>query len=155
MRLLVSCLSLCATGALSGQTPARQDSPVSAPTARSGNWGARTSTGRTLVGTWTALPDPTTGTVTGSWAVVDARGRSVASGAWSASKSTTQWTGNWRAVMAGRAAEYTGTWKSSAGLAGDASFGDLFEHAVEAMVSGTWRAGMQSGAWSIRSAKEG
>jgi hypothetical protein len=52
--------------------------------------------------------------------------------------------------MAGRRGEYSGTWTAGVDLDVDASFVDLFEKAVRTAVSGTWRAGSRSGAWSIR-----
>ena len=67
--------------------------------ARPGTWSARSSTGRTLGGTWTAIADPTTGTVTGTWTLIDAGGRPATRGGWSAAKSRTGWTGAWRAAV--------------------------------------------------------
>jgi hypothetical protein len=105
------------------------------------------------MGTWTAVPNPTSGTVTGTWTLADAQGRTVAGGAWSAAKSPARWTGAWRAVISGRDGEYSGTWTSGVDLKADARFVDLFEKAVRSVVSGNWRAGRQSGAWSIRAFK--
>lgn len=150
---LVLCLLVATAELSSGQAAVRQDTASRAKSERSGNWSARTSTGRTLMGTWTAVPDTTNGTVIGTWALVDAQGRPVASGAWSASKAPARWMGNWRGVATGRTGEYSGTWTSSSDLEGDASFGDLFEAAAQAVVGGTWREGRRSGSWSIRSAK--
>lgn len=150
---LALCLVLLAADVSGGQPAVRQDTARRASSERSGNWSARTSTGRTLMGTWKAVPDSITGTVTGTWSLVDAKGRSVAIGAWSASKAPVGWNGNWRGVATGRAGEYSGTWTSGVELAADASFDDLFEKAVEAVVGGAWRTGGRSGAWSIRSAK--
>ena len=150
---VVLCLVFLAADVSSGQAGGRPDTARSAQGDRSGNWSARTSSGRTLMGTWTAVPNPTAGTVTGTWTLGDAQGRPVATGAWSASKATIGWNGNWRAVVAGREGEFAGTWTSSADIKGDSSFGDLFEQAVDTIVSGTWRVGSQSGAWSIRAAK--
>lgn len=147
------CLLLLAPRASGGQAVAPPDSPASAQGSRSGAWSARTSGGRTLMGTWTAVLDSASGTVTGTWTLGDAQGSPVATGAWSAAKSLAQWTGAWRAVVAGRDGEYSGTWTAATDAAVNASFGDLFEAAVQAVVSGTWRAGTQSGAWSIRAAK--
>lgn len=118
--------------------------------ARPNTWAARSSTGRTLAGTWTAVTDPKTGTVTGTWTVDDAQRRPVARGGWSAAKSRTGWTGSWRAVASGSKTEYSGTWSADVDLKPDAHFPDLFKMAVKAVVSGNWRAGRQSGAWSIR-----
>jgi hypothetical protein len=151
--LLLFALLFAATGVSGVKAVTRRDAAANGQLQRSGNWGARTSTGRTLLGTWTAVPDTTNGTVTGTWTLVDAQDRTVASGAWSAAKSPTQWTGAWRAVIAGSAGEYSGTWTAGVDLKVDASFPDLFELAADTLVSGTWRAGSQSEAWSIRALK--
>lgn len=113
-------------------------------------WAAKSSTGLALSGTWTATEDAKSGAVTGTWTLVNAQGRTVASGAWSATKSPSGWTGNWRAVASGRAGEYLGTWSARADLKGSAKFADLFAKAIETAVSGTWRAGRQSGSWTIQ-----
>jgi hypothetical protein len=116
-------------------------------------WSARSSSGLTLGGTWTAVPEPKTGTVTGTWTLVDAQGRTLAAGGWSASKAPDGWTGNWRAVVWDSKPEYTGAWSASVHLKANAGFADLFEKAVQSVVSGTWRYGRQSGSWSIRAFK--
>jgi len=121
--------------------------------ARPNTWSTRSSTGRTLAGTWTAVEDPATGTVTGTWTLVDAKGTLVTRGGWSAAKSRTGWTGSWRAAVAGSKTEYSGTWSASVDLKPDARLADLFKMAVQTVVSGTWRAGSQSGAWSIRASE--
>jgi hypothetical protein len=118
--------------------------------ARANTWSARSSSGRTLGGTWTAVADPATGTVTGTWTLVDAKGTPVARGGWSAAKSRTEWTGSWRAAASGSKTEHDGTWSASVDLKPDARFADLFKMAVQRVVSGTWGAGRQSGVWSIR-----
>lgn len=112
-------------------------------------WSAKSSTGLTLAGTWTAEIDRTSGAVTGTWTLDDARGRTVRRGGWSAVKSPSGWSGTWRAVAPG-AAEYSGSWSASVGLPRESSFADLFAAAATAAMSGTWRAGRQSGSWSIR-----
>ena len=117
---------------------------------RLNTWSARSSTGRTLGGTWTATADPSTGTVTGTWTLIDAKGRPVMRGGWSAAKKRTGWTGAWRAAVAGSKEEYSGTWSAGVDLKPEARFADLFKMAVQKVVSGNWRAGRQSGAWSIR-----
>jgi hypothetical protein len=135
--------------------------PAGAPPGRTGDgqstlpntWSVRSSTGRTLAGTWNVVVDPKTGTVTGSWTLDDAKGRPVAGGGWSAAKSSKGWTGAWRAVVAGSKTEYSGTWDADVELKPTAGFADLFKAAVETAVGGNWRAGRQSGAWSIRVAK--
>ena len=151
--LPVCLLFLAVADVSGGQAVVRLDTPGNAQSDRSGAWTARATTGLTLMGTWTAVPDSTGGTVTGTWTLTDAKGRPVASGAWSAAKSPARWTGAWRAIVAGREGEYSGTWTASVDLTADGTFVDLFEKAVQTVVSGSWRAGSQSGAWSIRASK--
>jgi hypothetical protein len=151
--VLLICLLLLPAVDISGAQVVRQDSARSTQGNRSGTWAARTSTGVTLMGTWTGEPDSTGTTVIGTWTVADAQGKTVANGAWSAAKSPDRWTGAWRSAMAGRSGEYAGTWSSGVDLNGRATFADLFEKAVQDVVSGTWRAGGQAGAWSIRTLK--
>ena len=117
---------------------------------RVNTWAARSSTGLMLGGTWTATEDEKTGAVTGRWTLLDGQGRTVATGAWSAAKSPSGWTGNWRAAAAGRSGEYSGTWSARVDLKPNAKFADLFAKAIQTAVSGTWRAGGQSGAWTIQ-----
>ena len=114
------------------------------------SWAARSTSGQTFGGTFTATEDAKTGAVSGSWTLLDPQGRSLASGGWSAAKSPTGWTGNWRAVVIGRPGEFTGTWSASPGLNGDVKFADLFAKAADAAVSGTWRAAGQSGSWTVQ-----
>jgi hypothetical protein len=136
---------------VSGARPAAaQEATRDARRAVPNTWAARSSTGLTLGGTWTATEDPKTATVTGTWTLVDGQGRIVANGAWSAAKAASGWTGSWRAVAAGRPGEYSGTWSARVDLKGTARFTDLFAKAIETAVSGTWRASGQSGAWTIQ-----
>ncbi|MDF1505182.1 hypothetical protein [Roseisolibacter sp. H3M3-2] len=120
---------------------------------RSGTWSARAATGLTLGGTWTAVPDSAGATVTGTWTLVDGQGRQTAGGAWSAAKAATRWNGSWRSVVAGRSGEFAGTWTADLASGGDAPFPALFERAARAVVSGGWRTGGLTGAWSIRAAE--
>ena len=117
---------------------------------RVNTWAARSSTGMTLGGTWTVIEHLKGGGVTGTWTLMDAQGRTAASGAWSAAKSTTGWTGSWRAAATGQRGDYTGTWAAKVDLKPAAGFADLFAKAIESAVSGTWRAGPRSGAWTIQ-----
>jgi hypothetical protein len=105
------------------------------------------------MGTWTAVADTAHGTVTGTWTLADGQAKTVAFGGWSAVKSSDRWTGAWRANVTGRAGEYSGTWTSSVDLKANARFVDVFEKAAQAVVSGAWTTGGQSGGWSIRAAK--
>ena len=114
-------------------------------------WSARNSNGQMFGGTWTAEPDAKTGTVTGTWTLVDAQGRTLANGGWSASKSPDGWVGLWRAAnFGGTEHEFSGSWRSTVELKATAGFAGLFEEAVRSLVSGSWRMGNHSGAWSIR-----
>ena len=115
---------------------------------RSGAWTARSTSGLTLARTWTAKVDAAT--AIGTWTLGDAKGKPTARGAWSAAKAEKTWTGSWRAVVEGRKVEYSGTWTAKVDLKAGDPFVDLFEHAVQQAVSGTFAAGLQSGAWSIR-----
>jgi len=119
---------------------------------RSGTWSATSNTGLTLMGTWTAVPDSASGTVVGTWTLSDQRGNTMAYGGWSAAKENREWTGEWRAVASGREPEFRGTWSSTVELSVKAQFAELFEKAVQAIVSGEWRMGRYAGAWSIRAA---
>ena len=130
----------------------RADTASRAPSNRNGSWSAATSSGQTLMGTWTAVLD-TAGTVTGAWELVDPQGRTVAGGGWSAAKSPDGWTGGWRAVIPGRNGEYAGTWTAAVGGRPDAPLANLFAEALQAIISGTWRVGQRSGGWSIRTFK--
>ncbi len=120
---------------------------------RANTWTATTSTGATLSGTWTALYDPRATAVTGTWTLVNQKGAILARGGWSAVKSSSGWSGTWRANVAGGRREYSGGWSTAVDLGPGTAFGSLFEQAAEAVVSGRWRSGGQSGAWSIRAYK--
>lgn len=130
----------------------RADAQAVVPQSTSPNlWTARSSSGQAFGGTWTAVPDAKTGTVTGTWTLVDTQGRTLADGGWSASKSPDGWVGLWRAAnFGGTEHEFAGSWRAGVDLKATAGFVDLFERAVQSVVSGTWRMGNHSGAWSIR-----
>jgi len=150
---LIWLLLLTGVQATGAQVAARQDTVGIVQSKRWGTWSAKNANGRTFMGTWTAVPDSASGAVTGTWTLADAQGKTVINGGWSAAKSPTQWTGAWRAIVAGQSGEYSGTWTTSVDLKPDARIADLFEKAVQAAVSGGWRTGTESGAWSIRSAQ--
>ena len=120
---------------------------------RQNTWIAKSSTGRTVAGTWTAVADPATGAVTGTWTLDDASGKPLMRGGWSAAKSSKGWNGAWRASVSGTKTEYSGSWSASVDLKPDAPFADLFKLAMKTAVSGNWRAGRLSGAWTIRAAE--
>jgi hypothetical protein len=148
---LLSLLFLAAVEAAGAQ--ARPDSAAADHVNRTGTWSASNSNGLVLMGTWTAVLDLKTGTVTGTWTLIDAQNKAVGNGSWSAAKAPNGWTGAWRALVAGRSGEFSGTWASRVDLKADAGFADLFEKAALDAVSGTWGSGTYSGAWSIRAAK--
>ena len=129
---------------------ADQQAPSAPGQRRVNTWAARSSDGLTVGGTWTVIEHLKTGGVTGTWTLRDAQGRTVASGGWSAAKSTAGWTGSWRAAATGQRGEYTGTWTAKVGLKPGGGFADLFATAIETAVSGTWRAGPRSGTWTIQ-----
>jgi len=117
---------------------------------RLNTWSARSNTGRVLAGSWTGSVDPKTGAASGSWTLFDANGQPAMRGGWSAIKSAREWTGSWRANVVGSAGEFSGTWRATVDLDLNAPFADLFTLAVQKVVSGAWRAGTNSGSWSIR-----
>lgn len=131
--------------------------PASAQTTstlgRTNTWAARSSSGLTFAGTWTATEDARTGAVTGTWTLTAAKGGVAARGGWSAAKTPAGWSGSWRAVAVGRSGEYSGTWTADVDLDPKARLIDLFAKAIEAAVSGTWQTGRQSGGWTIRAFK--
>jgi hypothetical protein len=120
---------------------------------RANTWAARSSSGLTLAGTWTATEDPKTGAVTGTWTLVDAQGRTTGTGGWSAAKSPSGWSGVWRAVAVGRAGEYSGNWTARPDLQPTAKLNDLFTKAIDSAISGTWQSGSHSGGWTIQAFK--
>jgi hypothetical protein len=153
-RLFFLCVMSLAAARVSGaQTGARPDTAKSAQNGWFGTWSAASTTGQTLMGSWTAVPGQGGVSVTGTWTIFDAQRRTVAGGGWSAAKAPTQWSGAWRAVVTGKTGEYAGTWTADVDLKGDARLDDLFEKAIQAVVSGGWRYGKDSGAWSIRAAR--
>lgn len=141
---------LAATHTSGVQTATAQSSGGAAQATMHGSWSSRSASGLTLMGTWTAVPDTAKGIVIGTWTLLNPLGDTLATGAWSAAKEPAQWYGAWRAVVAGRPGEYSGTWTAAVDIGVNGSFVDLFNKALQTIVSGGWRAGGQSGAWSIR-----
>jgi hypothetical protein len=115
-----------------------------------GTWSASSSSGQRLGGAWTAEAHQERGGATGTWALYDAAGKILVQGGWSASKSLKAWSGAWRATIAGRTGEYSGTWTAQTTLNPDERLANMLESALRAVVTGTWKAGANSGAWSIR-----
>ena len=146
---LIFLLFLIAVHGINAQGVVFQDSAGH----RLNTWTARANTGARFMGTWTAVPDSTSGNVTGTWTLIDAQGRTLADGTWSAAKSPEGWSGAWRATVTGHQGDYGGTWSAGVRLKTNAPFADLFAKAFQAAVSGNWRAGGHSGSWSIQAFK--
>jgi hypothetical protein len=113
-----------------------------------GTWSATSPRG-VLAGTWTAEDQQGAG-VTGAWTLQDATGKILLQGGWSMSKSPQSWNGAWRSTITGSAGEYSGTWTGSVPTSASANLIQMFEAALRAVVSGSWKAGSSSGTWSIR-----
>ena len=113
-----------------------------------GTWSATTPRG-TLAGTWTA-EDQQSGGVTGTWTLQEAPGKILMQGGWSASKSAQSWNGAWRSTISSSAGEYSGTWTSTVSTSPQALLVEMFESALHAVVTGTWKGSSSSGSWSIR-----
>jgi hypothetical protein len=148
---VLGCFLLIAVAVASSAQVVRLDSAALMSGARFGSWSA-TNGKSTFMGTWTAVPDRANGTVTGTWTLAGAEGKTLAFGGWSAVKASDRWSGAWRANVTGQGGEYSGAWTSSVDGKPNARLADMFEKAAVAIVSGTWSAGAQSGAWSIRAA---
>jgi len=113
-----------------------------------GTWSATTPRG-ILAGTWTA-EDHQTGAVTGTWTLQDSDAKLLMRGGWSASKSDQSWNGAWRSIISGSTGEYSGTWTSAVSTTPHVRLTEMFKSALHAVVTGTWKAGLSSGSWSIR-----
>jgi hypothetical protein len=130
------------------------DSAATATPPSANTWSARSTAGLVVMGTFTVVPDPSTGAVTGTWTLNSARGDVLAHGSWSAAKSPRGWTGAWRSIVAGNAREYSGTWTASTQLRATAGLPQMFvRRGIESVVHGAWRSDGNSGAWSIRLAQ--
>src|SRR5215207_1870082 len=115
-----------------------------------GTWSAVGSGGGPFAGTWTAQVHAESGAVTGLWTLRDPRGKLLAGGGWSATKAPKDWTGSWRATVAGSPREHAGTWSSSTALAADSTVKAMLEATLRSVVSGGWKSGGSAGSWSIR-----
>lgn len=110
---------------------------------------AATAQGATLAGSWTAQLGKAPNTAFGAWALLNAAGKPIAAGTWSAAKAADRWEGGWRArVEGGR--EFRGTWTAHLTPAAPVPMSELFEAAAKSMASGNWQMGRAGGAWSIR-----
>ena len=112
-----------------------------------GSWSATAGT-RNFIGSWTASLKTSANVSWGTWRLLDTSGKILAEGVWSVRRAGEGWQGSWRADSSGRS--YGGTWKSDVKLPVSERFADLLDAALKEVVSGTWRAGQTSGAWSLR-----
>jgi len=145
VRLVFVVAALVATGAAP-----LQDASARRLSRGPNTWSARSTSGLTVQGTWTAVVDASSGAVTGTWTLTGANRATTARGTWSAAKSSAGWTGAWRAARSGSTTEYSGSWSARVDLPPDAPLERLFEMATRSVVTGQWRADRQSGGWSIR-----
>lgn len=106
------------------------------------------ASGAELRGTWSATTPR--GYLAGTWTLQEATGKILMQGGWSASKSAQSWNGAWRSTISGSAGEYSGTWTSTVSTSPQALLVEMFESALHAVVTGTWKGGSSSGSWSIR-----
>ena len=115
-----------------------------------GTWAATVGGGTTaLAGTWNAAPGDAPDTIAGTWSLRDQNGTELATGTWAAGKEGRVWKGSWQARRASGQI-YNGTWRAQAELAATSHLPDLFAAAIAKAVSGSWRIGNYSGAWTIR-----
>lgn len=150
MKFLLVCALLLVTA---GRSPAQGVVIQDSAGHRLNTWSARSNNGAKFMGTWTVAADTIEGSVRGSWTMIDAQGKILAAGTWSAAKSETEWTGFWRASVEQRAGEYGGTWSTKINRKASAPISDLFEQALNAVVAGNWWFGNYSGTWSLRAYK--
>ncbi len=115
-----------------------------------GTWAATVGTGGTVfAGTWNAAPGAATDTVAGTWSLREQNGTELATGTWAAGKEGSAWKGSWQARRPSGQV-YDGTWRAKVELPVTAHLSDMFGAAVVEAVSGSWRMGNYSGAWTIR-----
>jgi len=102
-----------------------------------------------FAGTWDASPGEASNTVAGTWSLQDQNGTRLATGTWAAGRDGKFWRGTWQARRASGQI-YDGTWQAPAELPVTSHLPDMFEAAIAKAVSGSWRMGNYSGAWTIR-----
>jgi hypothetical protein len=115
-----------------------------------GTWAASVGTGGPmLAGTWNASPGKAPDTVAGTWSLRDQNGADLATGTWAAGRDGKVWKGTWQARRPSGQV-YDGTWRAQLELPVTSHLPDMFEAAIAKAVSGSWRMGNYSGAWTIR-----
>ncbi len=115
-----------------------------------GTWVASVGTGGPkFAGTWNAAPGEAPDTVAGTWSLQDQNGTELATGTWAAGKERKVWRGTWQARRPSGQV-YDGAWRAQIELPVTSHLPDLFKAAITKAVSGSWRLGNFSGAWTIR-----
>ncbi len=102
-----------------------------------------------LAGTWNAAPGKAPDTVAGTWSLRDQNGADLATGTWAAGRDGKVWKGTWQARRPSGQV-YDGTWRAQLELPVASHLPDMFEAAIAKAISGSWRMGNFSGAWTIR-----
>ncbi len=140
---MAALMLLAAAGGIAAAQPARWH----------GTWSA-TDGRTTLRGTWSANAGDNPDIGLGQWTMLDASGRVIAGGTWSARKAEQRWEGSWRARdPSGHT--YSGSWTAQLPLQPPAHFSDMLELSLSKVVSGGWRTARgRAGAWSIRAYTE-
>jgi hypothetical protein len=105
-----------------------------------------------LAGTWSGAPGQAPDTIAGSWSLRDQSGTELATGTWAAGKNGKVWKRTWQARRPSGQV-YDGAWRAEVELPVTSHFSGLFEAAIAKAVSGSWRMGGYSGAWTIRAQK--
>jgi hypothetical protein len=87
--------------------------------------------------------------VGGTWTLRDQNGTELAAGTWAAGKEGKVWKGTWQARRPSGQV-YDGTWQAQMEPSVTSHMPDLVEAAIAKAISGSWRMGNNSGAWTIR-----
>ena len=125
--------------------------PNPSATAFVGSLNYVTNSANLVGGTWTARPHNQPNVSSGTWVIVDASGKPILTGSWSARKADKSWVGTWQArVSSSSGGVYSGSWTAESPVASASQFVGLFEYALTNTTRGTWRIGSQSGQWAIR-----
>jgi hypothetical protein len=118
-----------------------------------GTWAATAGNGAAFAGTWNAAPGEAPETIAGSWSLRDQNGAELAMGTWAAGKDGKVWKGTWQARRPSGQI-YDGSWRAQVELPVTSHLPDLIEAAIAKAVSGSWRMGNYSGAWTIRASAQ-
>jgi len=113
-----------------------------------GSWTATAGARPAFQGTWSAeLRAKTPNAAAGAWTLVDNRGRVVADGTWSATRTAGSWSGAWSARASGGPAR-SGTWRADV-EGRPTTFADLLRSTLEKQLTGAWRSAGRQGRWFL------